>query len=145
MLGFLALLGALWAAPPCDAGFCSCARPEDAATELREADAVFTGRVVAVRDTAAGEGHFPGPRLLHVTLRVDRAWKGVESDTVVVVTGVTGADCGFPFRRGGRYLVFAYRRPGGPLIAGICGRTAHLSRAAGSVRQLGEPARRWPR
>lgn len=145
MPAFLALLGALWTAVPCATGFCSCAPPEAMATEVQQADAVFTGRVVAVRDTTAEDGHFPGPWMLHVTLRVDRAWKGIESETVVVVTGRWGGDCGFPFRRGGRYLVFAYREPGGALSAGLCGHTSRLSRAGGALRALGEPARRWRR
>lgn len=145
MLGFVALLGALWMAPPCEGGFCMCAYREDVATALAGAHAVFTGRVVAVRDTVIGEGHFPGPYVRRVTLRVDRAWKGVDSSTVVVVTGMGDADCGFPFRRGGRYLVFAHRRPDGLLEAGICDRTARLRRAARTLRALGPPARRWPR
>lgn len=145
MLGFLGLLGALWTAAPCETGFCSCAVPDDVRTELEMSDAVFTGRVVAVRDTTAEEGTFPGPRVRRVTLRVDRAWKGVDSGTVDVVTGMGDADCGFPFRRGRSYLVFANRRPAGPLIAGLCGHTARLSRAAAALRALGPPARRWPR
>jgi hypothetical protein len=78
-----------------------------------------------------------------VTLRVDRAWKGVDSSTVVVVTGMRDAECGFPFRRGGSYLVFAHRRPDGLLEAGICDRTARRWRAARTIRELGEPSRRW--
>lgn len=145
MLGFLALLGSLWLAPSCEGGFCMCAYPEDVATELAGAHAVFTGRVVAVGDTVVGEGRFPGPYVRRVTLRVDRAWKGVDSSTVVVVTGMGDADCGFRFRRGGAYLVFAYRGPDGLLDVGICGRTARLWRAGGTLRSLGPPARRWPR
>lgn len=144
MLGWLTLLGALWTAAPCETGFCMCARPDDVATEVAGAQAVFTGRVVAVRDTVVGDGHFPGPRVRQVTLRVDRAWKGVDSSTVAVVTGMWDADCGFPFRRGRSYLVFAYRGHDGLLTAGICGRTARLWRAARTLRELGPPARRWP-
>ncbi|HEX2079742.1 MAG TPA: hypothetical protein VHG08_18650 [Longimicrobium sp.] len=145
MFGFLALLGALWTAPPCETGFCMCAVREDVATELAEAHAVFTGRVVAVGDTVVGDGHFPGPRVRQVTLRVDRAWKGVDSSTVVVVTGMSDGSCGFRFRRGASYLVFAHAADDGSLVTGLCDRTSRLWRAAGTLRALGEPARRWPR
>src|SRR5688572_7555297 len=107
MLGFLALLGSLWMAPSCEGGFCMCAYREDVATEFAGAHAVFTGRVVAVGDTVVGEGRFPGPYMRRVTLRVDRAWKGVESDTIVVLTGMNDGACGVRFRRGASYLVFA--------------------------------------
>jgi hypothetical protein len=112
---------------------------------LASAEAVFTGTVVAVRDTMidtrAEYGPFPRR---YVTLRVDRAWKGVESQTVVIQTGLGGGDCGFPFERGESYLVYTHGQPGEPMSAGICGRTAQLSRAAADVRALGEPSRRWP-
>ncbi|WP_420128699.1 hypothetical protein [Longimicrobium sp.] len=79
-----------------------------------------------------------------VTLRVDRAWKGVESETVVLMTGWGGGDCGFPFEHGKSYLVYTDGRPGELPRAGICGRTAVLSRANADIRALGEPAWRSP-
>jgi hypothetical protein len=111
---------------------------------LASAEAVFSGTVVAVRDTMIGTSaeYGPFPRR-KVTLRVDRAWKGVESKTVVVLTGQGGGDCGFPFERGESYLVYAHGQPGQPISAGICGRTTQLARAAADVRALGEPSRRW--
>ena len=146
MLGFLALIGALWVAPACETAFCSCVPRSAVRTEFDSADAVFTGRVLSVRDTtvdpASGHG---GWRMRRVVLRADRAWKGVESDTVVVVTGMSDGDCGFRFRRGATYLVFAHAAPDGSLGTGICDRTARLWRAAADVRALGEPARRWRR
>jgi hypothetical protein len=145
MLGVLALLGALWMAPPCETGFCSCVGPRDVPSSVASADAVFTGRVVRVRRTLVGWGAEHGPwGARRVTLRVDRAWKGVESRTVVVLTGLGGGDCGFPFRRGESYLVFAGERNGGSLGVGICSRTAELSRAAADLRELGEPSTRFP-
>lgn len=143
MLSFLALLGWMWMAPPCETGFCSCVRPGDVPRSLESAEAVFTGRVVAMRDTIMGSAHGSWTQRV-VTLRVDRAWKGAESGIVVVLTGSGGGDCGFPFERGESYLVYAHGRPGELLQTGICGRTAELSRAAADLRDLGEPSRRWP-
>lgn len=147
MLWLIALLGSLWLPPGCDTGLCSCVGPETAADALQSADAVFAGRVVSVRDTVLDEPDFPEwPRRV-VTLRVDRAWKGVEAETVTVLTGMGGGDCGFPFRVGETYLVYARRggRDGtGPLATGICGRTALFAHADKDLRELGAPQRTWP-
>lgn len=143
MLGLVALLGALWTAPPCETGFCSCVGPQDVPSALQSAQAVLAGTVVAARNTTLQTPHGP-QRLWAVTLRADRAWKGVEAETVVVLPGHGGPDCGFPFQRGESYLVYAHRGPGESLYAGSCGRTADLSRAAADLRALGEPSRRWP-
>lgn len=140
MLGLLTLLGALWTAP-CDTGVCSCIPPRDVLSTFRTADAVFTGRVVRARNVTLDNGR----QMRRVTLRVDRAWKGVGSRTVVVITGSGGGDCGFPFRRRQSYLVYAHRWNDGQLGAGLCGRTAELARAAGDLRALGPPARVWRR
>lgn len=67
----------------------------------------------------------------------------MESRRVVVLTGMGGGDCGFPFRRGKSYLVYAYRTGDGSLDVRICGRTRDLTHAAADLRELGEPARRW--
>jgi hypothetical protein len=143
MLAFLGLLGALWMAPACETGFCMCAGRLDVRTEFDSADAVFTGRVLAIQDPPASSDG--GWQTRRVTLRVDRAWKGMESDTVVVRTGWSDGDCGFRFRRGGSYLVFAGAAEDGSLVTGLCDRTTRLRRAAADLRALGPPARRWPR
>lgn len=142
MIAFFGLLGALWTVPACETGFCMCAR-NDVRTEFASSDAVFTGRVLAISDPAVGSSYGWYPR--RVTLRVDRAWKGVESDTVVVRTGMGDADCGFRFRRGASYLVFAGTEDDGSLSTGLCDRTTRLWRAAAALRALGPPARRWRR
>ncbi|WP_420128697.1 hypothetical protein [Longimicrobium sp.] len=143
MLSFLALLGSLWITPPCEAAFCKCAAPADVPAAVAASDAVFTGRVLSVRDTTIAVGEHAWP-VRRVTLRADRAWKGVESRLVVVLTGMGGGDCGFAFRRGESYLVYAHEN-GGVLRAGMCGRTAAVSQARADVHELGQPAHRWRR
>lgn len=146
MIGLVALLGSLWMAPPCEAGFCSCVGPQDVAAAVQSADAVFTGSVVSVRDTVVGGGSAHGPwSMRRVTLRVKRAWKGAETRDVIVLTGMGGGDCGFPFQRGKTYLVYAHRSDSGGLGAGICGRTASLRNAAADLRELGTPVQRRSR
>jgi hypothetical protein len=56
---------------------------------------------------------------------------GVEATEVEVATGHGGGDCGYEFRKGETYLVYASRRgEGGPLVTGICTRTRPVSDAA---------------
>lgn len=137
------LLAALWLAPPCERPLCSCALPRTATDARERADAVFTGRALSVRDTVlpAGQGEV-GP-LVHVAvLVVDRAWKGIEADTVTVVSR---EPCSFHFRAGGAYLVYA-RGAAGALRTGMCDRTAPLAaggRVMDDLRELGAPARTW--
>jgi hypothetical protein len=143
MLWLMALLGSLWPGPACEAPFCDCVAAGSVAEAREGAAAVFAGTVVGIRDiVVAFGGHEHGMRA--VTLRVDRAWKGVDAETVTVVTGWGGGDCGFPFELREPYLVYATRwagQPAAPLATGICGRTALLRRAADDLRELGEPLR----
>jgi hypothetical protein len=142
MISVLALLGWMWMSPPCETGFCRCAPLPDVPSAVALAEAVFTGTVVAVHDTTTGTSDVWRAERA-VTLRVDRTWKGAESETVVVLTELGGGRCGVHLELGESYLVYADGGPGALLRTGTCGRTAELSRAAADIRALGEPARRW--
>ena len=149
MVWLLSLLGALMLAPEpaCATGACSCVGAVTPADALQRADAVFSGRVVSVREVVLSDGE-PLRRWTQraVTLKVDRAWKGLESDLVTVVTGMGGGDCGYTFARGRRYLVYANglgEERQGALSTGICDRTRPLAQAAEDLRVLGTPAQTW--
>jgi hypothetical protein len=59
------------------------------------------------------------------------AFSGLSRGTVEVTTGSGGGDCGYPFREGGEYLVYATGdAPDGPWSASVCSRTREVSRAA---------------
>lgn len=83
------------------------------------ADAVFAGLVLKITDWFA-VGEFD-PRLgervesddcpLLCRFLVDAWWKGGHGDTLVVITHASGASCGYTFRQGRRYLVYAYTEP----------------------------------
>ena len=105
---------------------CSCA-PSDFYADFAGSNAVFIGEVLDISS--------PGPEyppLVTVTFRIETAWKGAAaSSTTHVVTASSEAACGFPFRVGARYLVYAYR-PGVPpasdeLWATLCTRTHETS------------------
>jgi hypothetical protein len=141
----MALLGALWPAPACGAGFCDCVMPRPVAEEREASAAVFAGTVLGSRDTTiAFDGRPYWMRA--VTFRVDRAWKGVDAETATVLTGSGGGDCGYGFEAGKPYLVYAGRwrgEAGAPLATSICTRTGALSLAGSDVRELGPPVRTW--
>ncbi|HEX2208146.1 MAG TPA: hypothetical protein VHG93_10730 [Longimicrobium sp.] len=141
MIAFLALLGALSVASPCDTGVCTCMRPPDAPSALERSTAAFTGTVVAVRDTMIPGGQFDR-HVRKTTLRVHGVWKGVESATVDVLSANGGSTCDFRLRNDASYLVFAQERDGF-LVTWLCSRTTLLSRAEDDLRALGEPVRRW--
>lgn len=104
---------------------------------------MFEGIVLGVEreDTA----HEPGVAassmdFVLVRLRALRAWKGITAETVTVATHEGGASCGFGFRVGERYLVYAYGARG-RLTTNICTRTTAIDRAWSDLRDLG--AARW--
>lgn len=131
-----AVLTLLAAAPSADA--CSCAPPGTPRAELKHADAVFTGRVVAVE----AEDEEPGFRRLAVRFALDAAWKGVPAgDEVTVKTAEQSAACGYFFEPEEEYLVYAYADDAGGLTTGLCARNAPLAEADEDLAALGEPAR----
>jgi hypothetical protein len=90
---------------------------------------VFSGRVTRVRRA----GHD-----LEITFTAIRIWKGEIGRAVVVRTGQAGGgDCGFSFRRGQRYLVYA-KAAEDRLYTSVCTPTAKLRDAADDPRVLGK-------
>lgn len=141
MLSFLAVLGWMWMAPPCETDFCRCVDPPSVAQARAQAAGVFTGTVVSVGSGTLDVGDHLYPTHQAV-MRVHSVWKGVASGTVVVVTSTSM--CGFPFEPGKTYLVYASPTGDTPLTTSICARTKPLDRADADLHELGEPARRWP-
>jgi hypothetical protein len=110
------------AGPPCQAYF--------------ETDAVFTGTVTAIAIRKGPIEGIPPDQLFDrrfVQISVERIGKGVQGAGVEVRTGMGGGDCGFDFKVGQRYVVYAYRGKDGSLSTGICSRTRALSDAAEDV------------
>jgi protocatechuate 3,4-dioxygenase beta subunit len=62
---------------------------------------------------------------------VSQAFSGVEGTEVEVATGRGGGDCGYNFRKGETYLVYAFTASDGKtLVTGICLRTKPVSEAS---------------
>lgn len=100
---------------PDSAGACSCVAPGLPCDEVWRADAVFVGHVVSIESSSMGG------RL--VQLAVIEAFRGFQLSQVTLVTGYGQGDCGYPFRMGDSYVVYAHRSPTGQLSTSICTRT----------------------
>jgi hypothetical protein len=123
VLGLVALL------PDC-ASACSCAVPpgseqEQARRELADSSAVFAGEVIDIEK---------GPQVSSVTFEVSKVWKGRQREIRTVSTPSYGAACGYPFKEGKEYLVYAW---GKKMEVYLCGRTTLLSKASADLEVLG--------
>ena len=94
----LAVLIPLFLAAAADA--CSCAPPPPPKEALKKATAVFSGKVLKIEK----EGEFE----LAVTFAVESQWKGVADKEVVVRTGIDDGICGYKFKKGASYLIYAH-------------------------------------
>ena len=105
--------------------------------ELQAADAVFTGRIVSVRQVKVpvrDDGTFFYE--LEVRLKVGRVLKGIEGTEVTLRTGTgAGGDCGFRFKKGQKYLIYAYSSNKG-LETDSCSRTKLLTQAAPDFKEI---------
>ncbi|MCA1562253.1 MAG: carboxypeptidase regulatory-like domain-containing protein [Acidobacteria bacterium] len=114
--------------PAAPAEACTCMESGPVCQAYWAASAVFLGRVESV---AAAKGN----RLSRVVqFRLVEPFQGMplQAGTAVKVhTGAGGGDCGYPFKEGREYLVYARRDQGTDrLTANICSRTRPADRAA---------------
>ena len=105
---------------------CSCNMPE-ASAALQASAAVFEGRVLSTRVV--------GDRL-EATFRVTQAWKGIDTEEVVVGTISHESMCGVPFTEGSVWLVYAESAEG-MFHTGLCHRTRLRAEADEDVQAFG--------
>jgi hypothetical protein len=93
-------------------------------------DAVFLGRVDKIESSQGTVGMSPGATsmtrmggLLRVTIAVAEGYRGVSTKTIQVYTPASSAACGFAFRSGERYLVFASKSGDEQLRVSLCSAT----------------------
>lgn len=112
---------------------CSCAPPESPSDELKRATAVFSGRVVEVKEH---KGTSSPSRMIEVVFKTAKAWKGSDRVTISVFTPSSSAACGYRFTVGVDYLVYAYNGEEA-LTTGLCSRTKRLDKAHADLDELG--------
>lgn len=138
-----ALLALLMFPKPAHA--CTCASSGSPREAMADADAVFFGKVAAIQT--------PSPRLKNgewvissadpVTVEFDviKVWKGSLRKIMTIETERSEISCGFEFKEGRRYVVYAYDG-----YTGLCTRTApawlaiHDFAALGSGQEPESPA-----
>ena len=128
--------------PDC-ASACSCAtlpgsQQEIAKRELQNAAAVFSGEVVEIDRPSPPLNSSIAP--VTVTLRVSESWKGPERETLEVKTPVSDVSCGYTFRSGESYLVYANEASiveAEGLEVLLCSETKPLSEAAADLEAIG--------
>lgn len=118
---------------------CSCVADVPLCESFWNADLVFEGEVVAIESLPGSNS--TGPRFVkrQVRFTVERVWRGNAADSVTVMTGAGGGDCGYNFRKGRKYLVFASEHEG-RLWTNICSPTKPLDRAAQDLEYLANAA-----
>src|SRR5215204_4317253 len=114
---------------------CSCMMGQPPCAAFGAASAVFIGTAadVRVREAKSVEAARAEPDWTPVVVRfaVLQPFLGVEGTEVEVVTGRGGGDCGYYFRKGETYLVYAFGgRDGKPLATSICSRTRPVADAS---------------
>jgi hypothetical protein len=71
------------------------------------------------------------------TLQVSEVWKGPQKDTLEVSTPRDGAACGYYFKEGQEYLVYAYGKEESFKVD-LCSQTKLVSKAEANLRVLGD-------
>ncbi len=106
---------------------CECLVKGSPRKEMKKSEAVFIGEVVEAR---------VGGRNSAFKFRVERYWKGVREE-FVVVSGAYGT-CSVPFAVGQKWLVYAYDGEREGLMCDICTRTRPLAEAGDDLKALGK-------
>ena len=105
---------------------CTCAPPPSDEDALGTSDAVFSGSVVDIDDPEGDAELVSSARTVTYTFEVDAVAKGDVGSNQQVGTAASGASCGFGFRDGRRYVVFAEQDKRGDLSTSLCSNTHPL-------------------
>jgi len=133
----------LLAAEAADA--CECLPPGQPKDELAQADVVFAGTADSVRQlmetTTVLGNRVEVEGAVEVLFRVRASWKGLRSETTLVVrTAHDGGACGYHFEAHTDYVVYAWYDPQRQrLQTGLCARNCEGDRARAEWDLLGAP------
>ncbi|MFJ7736705.1 hypothetical protein ACIQ2D_10210 [Lysinibacillus sp. NPDC097287] len=122
---------------PSTTSACSCAYLPSVEDEIERSKAIFSGKVVDVKERLSLKGSTTKSVLFEVT----NTWKGVEQSQIIITTGQGGGDCGYNFIKGKEYLVYADESNmygAKSLVTVTCDRTNMLSSLQEDLEVLGE-------
>jgi hypothetical protein len=115
---------------PGTARACDCSDSGPPCRAFVNTQAIFIGKVVRLGTLATKLPSGDIVNYILATFEVERSFRGVNGAIVEVVTEDVGGQCGFEFKQGQRYLVYANAFPAaGKLYAGICSRTRAIAEA----------------
>ncbi len=103
---------------------CSCLQPQPVCEAFGSAKAVFVGEVIEGK-SAERMSDMIGAKTRDnsFVFKVSQNFFGAEEDkNITILTGFGFGDCGYPFQKGEKYLVYAYEHEG-KLYTSICSRT----------------------
>lgn len=137
IIAFISMSILLISSFPSITSACSCAELPSVEEEFERSQAVFSGRVVDVREKRSLQGYMTKSVLFEVT----NTWKGVKQSQMIITTGQGGGDCGFDFKEGQDYLVYSNESTmygAKSLVSIICDRTNKMSSLQEDLKILGE-------
>lgn len=110
---------------------CSCMENGPPCEAFGGATAVFVGKVVGSKERK--ESILDGVKTIYdvgeIYFKVEESFVGKKASRIVIHSGTGGGDCGFWFRRGETYLVYAYGESQDKLYTNICTRTRLVAKA----------------
>jgi len=123
---------------PSKAAACSCAELASVEDSLERSEAVFSGKVLEIKELKNTSGYMRKS----VKFEVNKVWKGRSESLIVIYTGIGGGDCGYAFVEGKEYLVYANSTTMYDNVKELttisCDRTALISQAQEDLSILGE-------
>jgi hypothetical protein len=115
---------------------CTCAPQPLPCESYGVASAVFVGTVTGVREVERSNKKDLDWTPRGFKFSVEQSYLGVAGTEIEVFTGRGGGDCGYPVKRGERYLVYAHKYKD-RFTTSICSRTKQFSRATEDLAFLG--------
>ncbi|CEG28817.1 hypothetical protein [Bacillus sp. B-jedd] len=114
---------------------CKCIDKPPVEQELKTSSAVFSGKVIEIREEKRNEGVVE-----KVLFEVNQTWKGPAESQIILES--IQSSCSFTFRKGMEYIVYAVpnseTNDKTALTTGVCDRTALLENAEEDLKLLGD-------
>lgn len=119
---------------PTAAQACKCVKSDAVLENKSSNDAVFEGTASSVKASTLSALR-SGGKTIKASFQVNEVWKGLVTPSIEVLTAVNEDSCGFAFKEGERYLVFATAT--GKSLEASCSATVLHSEASGHYELLG--------
>jgi len=113
---------------------CSCVKPGSVEESKIKSDAVFEGTATSVKASSIALFR-SSEKAVKASFQVNEVWKGHVAPSIEVKTAQSEESCGYTFKEGERYLVYATTT--GKSLEAICSATLLHSEANEHIKLLG--------